>query len=268
MRTIIERIIVVAAFSLWVTVASAQQAAAPTSLPGSEAEATGKKTDTNKKVQAAKKTDQPKKVNDLEMKNITISAKELAAVQEQAKVQADALAAARERANRSNPFNRTMRPRDAYNLPPVEDGIHDPGNETVKLLNKPLDAYTDLPRNKAGTRVDWVAALAAKKIAPRWDRTNPNAEGMVMDMDIVRVPKGSMPNVVFPHRQHTEWLACSNCHPAIFVPQKGANEISMPLILSGQKCGVCHGKVAFPPAECVKCHSQKKDAQLNVTASP
>lgn len=198
----------------------------------------------------------------------TVEAAALAAVQAQAKTQAAALAAAQALANKTNRFNRTMRPLTRYNLPPVEDGIHDPSNESVKVLNAPRDAFTDLPRNKAGNRVDWVAALASKKIAPRWDRADANAEGMVMDMDIVRVPRGSMPNVVFPHKQHTEWLACSNCHPAIFVPQKGANQISMPLILSGQKCGICHGKVAFPPSECSKCHSQKKDVPQHKAGTP
>ena len=194
--------------------------------------------------------------------DFTVEAAALAAAQAQAKAQAEALAIAQALANKANTFNRTMRPLSRYNLPPTEDGIHDASIESTKMLNAPLDAYSDLPRNKAGNRVDWVAALAAKKIAPRWDHADANAEGMVMDMDIVRVPKGSMPNVVFPHKQHTEWLACANCHPAIFVPQKGANQISMSLILSGQKCGICHGKVAFPPSECSKCHSLKKDAPL------
>lgn len=194
---------------------------------------------------------------------ITVDAAALAAAQAQEKARAEALAAAQALANKTNPFNRTMRPLARYNLPPVEDGIHDPGLETVKLLNAPLDAYTDLPRNKAGSRVDWVVALASKKITPRWERSDPSVQGMVMDMDILRVAKGSMPNVVFPHKQHTEWLACANCHPAIFLPQKGANQISMSMILSGQKCGVCHGKVAFPPSECSKCHTQKKDVAQN-----
>jgi c(7)-type cytochrome triheme protein len=79
-----------------------------------------------------------------------------------------------------------------------------------------------------------------------------------MDLNIVREVKGSMPDVVYPHKQHTEWLDCSNCHPAIFIPQKGANQISMASILLGQKCGVCHGKVAFPVSECRLCHSRKK----------
>lgn len=218
-----------------------------------------------KKAGAAKKSGVTKKA---EGAGVTVEASALAAAQAQAKEQAEALAAAQVLANKANPFNRTMKPLAKYNLPPVEDGIHDPGNDSTKVLNAPLDAYTDLPRNKAGNRVDWVAALASRKIAPRWDRVDASAEGMVMDMDIVRVPRGSMPNVVFPHKQHTEWLACANCHPAIFVPQKGANQISMSLILSGQKCGVCHGKVAFPPSECTKCHSQKKAASPDEAVTP
>ena len=166
------------------------------------------------------------------------------------------------------PFNRTMRRLNVDHLPPAEDGIHDPGNEGINMLHLPLEAYANLPKNEAGNRVDWVAALAEKKISPRWDRLDDQAEGLVMDMDIVRVPRGSMPNVVFPHKQHTEWLACANCHPAIFVPQKGANQISMRLILSGQKCGVCHGTVAFPPYECRLCHSRKKDMAQEVVDAP
>ncbi len=228
-----------------------------------------KKTDDATKASPAKKGTVKKEgvVKKAAVPDFTVEAAAIASAQAQAKAQAEALAAAQALANKKNVFNRTMRPLTAYNLPPAEDGIHDASLESIKALNIPLDAYTDLPRNKAGNRVDWVAALASKKITPRWDRTNPGVEGMVMDMDIVRVPKGSMQNVVFPHKQHTEWLACSNCHPAIFVPQKGANQISMPLILSGQKCGICHGKVAFPPSECSKCHSQKKVESLNEDGS-
>ena len=166
------------------------------------------------------------------------------------------------------PFNRTMRSPETYNLPPTEDGVHDLANEGISSLHAPQEAFADLPRRNTGNRVDWVAALNDKKISPRWERSDAQAEGMVMDMDIIRVPRGSMPNVVFPHKQHTEWLACSNCHPAIFVPQKGANQISMRLILSGEKCGVCHGKVAFPPSECRLCHSQSKDLKQEVADAP
>jgi len=115
-----------------------------------------------------------------------------------------------------------------------------------------------LPRSSSGNYVDWVKSLEEKKIQPRYDRNDPDAKPIVMDLNIVHEVKGSMPNVVYPHKQHTEWLDCSNCHPAIFLPQKGANNISMAAILLGEKCGVCHGKVAFPVSECRRCHSQPK----------
>ncbi|MGB5079749.1 MAG: c(7)-type cytochrome triheme domain-containing protein, partial [Burkholderiales bacterium] len=159
-----------------------------------------------------------------------------------------------------NAFNRLMAPPAARNLPPWQDGIHDPANGGTTALQPPLASFQALPRSSAGNRVDWVRALGEKRIHPRWEATNPAAEPAVMDLNIVREVKGSMPDVVYPHKQHTEWLDCSNCHPAIFVPQKGANQISMAAILLGQKCGVCHGKVAFPVAECRLCHSRRKDA--------
>jgi c(7)-type cytochrome triheme protein len=81
-----------------------------------------------------------------------------------------------------------------------------------------------------------------------------------MDLNVVREVKGSMPDVVFPHKQHTGWLQCANCHPATFNPQKGANRISKASILLGEKCGVCHGKVAFPVSECRLCHQRMASA--------
>lgn len=156
-------------------------------------------------------------------------------------------------------FNRMLRQAVKRNLAPADDGIHDPANEGTPMLQPPLQGMAELVRSNFGNNTDWVASLESKKVTPRWERTNAMAEGLVMDLNILRVPKGSMPNVVFPHKQHTEWLECSNCHPAIFIPQKGANIISMPLIMLGQKCGVCHGKVAFPVSQCKKCHSQKKE---------
>ncbi len=159
-----------------------------------------------------------------------------------------------------NAFNRQLKPLGRFNRPAAESGIHDPTNDMTLQLQPPSVAFSTLPKSMAGNHVDWVKALDSKGIAPRWDRNDPAAAAVVMDLNIVREVKGSMPDVVYPHKQHTEWLDCSNCHPAIFVPQKGANQISMASILLGQKCGVCHGKVAFPVSECRLCHSRKKAA--------
>ena len=165
-----------------------------------------------------------------------------------------------------NRFNRLLKPANQRNLPPTQDGIHDPSSEGTAALMPPLSAFDTLPRSNAGNRVNWVKALEDRAINPRWDRVDTNAAPVVMDLNIVREVKGSMPDVVYPHKQHTEWLDCSNCHPAIFIPQKGANQISMAAILLGQKCGVCHGKVAFPVSECRLCHSKKKDGPIARTA--
>ncbi len=162
-----------------------------------------------------------------------------------------------------NNFNRLLKPPSLRNLPPPEDGIHDPSNDGTYALQPPREAFAALATANSGNRVDWVKSLAESRIDPRYDRDDPNKQPLVLDLNIVREVKGSMPNVVYPHKQHTEWLDCSNCHPAIFIPQKGANQISMASILMGEKCGVCHGKVAFPVSECRKCHSQNKPRKVS-----
>jgi len=169
-------------------------------------------------------------------------------------------AAPRSPAARANPnaFNRLLTPASERNPSPAEDGIHDPANPGTSVLQPPRASFQALPRATSGNYVDWVAALQAGGVQPRAAVEDSNALPTVMDLNIVREVKGSMPDVVYPHKQHTEWLDCSNCHPAIFVPQKGANQISMAAILLGQKCGVCHGKVAFPVSDCRRCHSKNK----------
>ncbi len=162
-----------------------------------------------------------------------------------------------------NSFNRLLRPVGKRNLPAAESGIHDPTNDGTHMLQAPLLSFSALPKSNSGNLVDWVRALNESKITPRTDKNDPNAEPLVLDMNIVREVKGSMPDVVYPHKQHTQWLDCSNCHPAIFIPQKGANQISMAAILLGQKCGVCHGKVAFPVSECRLCHSKNKETKTS-----
>jgi len=126
-----------------------------------------------------------------------------------------------------------MKTKKEKNLPPGQDGIHDPEGEAASMLQPPKEAFSGMVKGKAGNYVDWVKSLKQGKINPRYDRLDPNAKPIIMDLNIVREVKGSMPDVVYPHAQHTEWLDCSNCHPAIFIPQKGANQISMASILLG-----------------------------------
>jgi len=161
-----------------------------------------------------------------------------------------------------NSFNRLLRPATERNAPPNSDGIHDPAGYGVAMLQAPRDAFGVMPKSTSGNYINWSRAIDEKIINPRYDMRNPVANAIVLDLNIVREVKGSMPDVVYPHKQHTEWLDCTNCHPAIFIPQKGANQISMASIIMGEKCGVCHGKVAFPISECRRCHSRPKDAVM------
>lgn len=154
-------------------------------------------------------------------------------------------------------FNRLLNRTTKKNLNPEDDGIHDPHNEATLYLQTPRDAFARLPKKRLGNKVDWAKAIETKKIQPRYELTNPDAIPIVMDLNIVMPVKSTMPDVVFPHKQHTQWLDCSNCHPAIFIPQAGANKITMAENLMGKKCGVCHGKVAFPLSLCSACHSAK-----------
>lgn len=134
------------------------------------------------------------------------------------------------------------------------DGIHDPTNTAVKVLQEPTEAMKAFPRDSHGI-IDWVKVLNQGLVAPRVGMTGTEKMEQV-DLDIIFTRTGSMPNVRFPHREHTQWLTCINCHPGIFLPQKGSNPITMSGIIQGKYCGVCHGKVAFPPTlNCGRCHS-------------
>lgn len=135
-----------------------------------------------------------------------------------------------------------------------EDGIHDPDNPALSLLQEPGEALSLLPGDSAGNQVRWVRALQEGYIDPR---TNifPETKIEVLDLDIIMPRTGSAKYVRFPHREHTEWLDCSNCHDAIFKAKAGATPVTMLQILSGEYCGRCHGAVAFPLTECDRCHS-------------
>lgn len=142
-------------------------------------------------------------------------------------------------------------------MPLAKDGVHDPRSPAVKLLQQPRDALSKLTPDTPGNQVRWVQALEKGEITPR-ENLYPKTEVRKLDRDIILDVNGGMPAVRFPHRQHTEWLDCKNCHDSIFKMQTGATKISMFQILQGEQCGVCHGAVAFPLTECMRCHSIPK----------
>ena len=137
----------------------------------------------------------------------------------------------------------------------AKDGLHDPANPAITLLQQPGEALDRLPPDVVGNRVRWVKALEQGLIEPR---TNilPDTKIRVLDLDVILPRTGEMPMVLFPHRQHTEWLDCSNCHEHLFKSKAGATvKLNMFEILNGEYCGLCHGAVSFPLTECKRCHS-------------
>jgi len=147
-------------------------------------------------------------------------------------------------------------PRRAAYKPPAPP----PKVAKAKVEEKPAlpdwDAlYKKLPREKDAS-VDWDAALDKKVIAPRPGIDPKAAEQTVFDYNVELIPEG-LPafKVVFPHKPHTQWLGCANCHTEIFQMKKGADQITMAKVLAGEFCGRCHGKVSFALTSCARCHT-------------
>ena len=139
----------------------------------------------------------------------------------------------------------------------ASDGLHDPAGPAVGVLQEPSEALAALAPDTAGNQVRWVNALDLGQIQPR---TNilPETKVNIRLTEVLLKNTGEMPMVRFPHRQHTAWLDCSNCHDNLFQQKPGTTKINMFLILSGEKCGLCHGAVAFPLTECNRCHSVER----------
>jgi c(7)-type cytochrome triheme protein len=106
-----------------------------------------------------------------------------------------------------------------------------------------------------------VRAIESGAINPRTNLL-PQTEVRLREDEIIVSKFGSMPAVKFPHRAHTLWLDCSNCHEKLFVSKTGANRFSMQKILDGEQCGLCHGAVAFPLTECNRCHNTANESLL------
>lgn len=132
--------------------------------------------------------------------------------------------------------------------------FHDPTNPDLRHLQRYEDAVAHLPQDGNGFP-DWMRALREGRIAPRGNLRD-GTDMDVLDLDIVMRNTKEMPWVKFPHRAHTLWLACSNCHPQPFEARAGAAQIGMADIFRGRYCGMCHDRVAFVTFfSCARCHS-------------
>ncbi len=118
-----------------------------------------------------------------------------------------------------------------------------------------------LPRDNFGF-VDWSKAMRQGLIQPRSSISPEGAkeeQTVLYNEDVVLRPsKVFMPDVIFPHDAHNQWLNCGNCHPGIFRMKKKASGITMVRIWKGEFCGRCHDKVAFPLRNCFRCHAGER----------
>ncbi len=138
------------------------------------------------------------------------------------------------------------------------DRCHSLGIE-VKANRNIGDIAKDFPKADFGNKIDWVKALRSGKIKPKGSLEG-SEDMWIFDKDIdLPVTKffPHPPDVVYPHKAHTEWLSCGSCHPNVFNMKANRDpDMSMRKIIAGQYCGICHGKVAFPLEDCFKCHSK------------
>lgn len=140
--------------------------------------------------------------------------------------------------------------------------VHDFENlPEARSLANPKVVTATFPKRVDG-RPDWVQALELGLISPRSTRTGEPrppepAEVPMPSEGIVFANTKFMPNVVFPHRQHAEWLSCLNCHEKLFELRATGRGQGMLAIFEGRHCGTCHGRVAFAPeGSCYRCHSK------------
>lgn len=146
------------------------------------------------------------------------------------------------------------------------ESFYDPANPDLRKLQRMEEVTRGMPFDANGFP-DWMRALREGLIKPRTGLTG-KEKMEVLDLDIIMRNTKEMPNVRFPHRPHTLWLDCSNCHPEPFKPMAGSNNIRMADIFRGNFCGKCHDRVAFITFfSCSRCHSVPQGA-AGLSAKP
>lgn len=120
---------------------------------------------------------------------------------------------------------------------------------------------TGLPKDRYGL-IDWAKIVREKLIDPKFSLDPADDSEMPpLQMDVLITAKGDfVDDVIYPHEMHTYWLKCEVCHPSIFIPAKGQNNMTMVGIVNGEWCGRCHNRIAFPLTDCKRCHSSPKSA--------
>ena len=134
------------------------------------------------------------------------------------------------------------------------------GRPEIEQLDTWEEALAALPKltvpKAPKTAVDWIAAVDKHVIAPlrSLETGAPSRESRDTE-----VPLKGEEGVIFHHATHDRWLACDNCHDAIFPKTAGATTMTMDELGDGKYCGVCHGKgkIALDLKVCAACHTKE-----------
>ncbi|NIW45859.1 MAG: hypothetical protein GWN30_14260 [Gammaproteobacteria bacterium] len=116
--------------------------------------------------------------------------------------------------------------------------------------------YRRMPRSEHGNRIDWTEAVLRGRIRPVQSIYEDDFTPLPFDKTVkLEAILAMAPVSVFPHKAHTAWLDCANCHPHVFnIKKKATKNLTMDSILQGDFCGACHLNVAFPLDDCLRCH--------------
>jgi len=117
-----------------------------------------------------------------------------------------------------------------------------------------------MPPATYGNKINWMKAEDQGKI--KLKDTLPGISfvqnaSMINNRDEPRKPKlPGLPDIIFSHSKHVVWNGCGMCHPDSFTIETGKTPMTMKEIIAGKFCGRCHGTVAFPLNDCLRCHSK------------
>lgn len=115
----------------------------------------------------------------------------------------------------------------------------------------------EFPKGRFGNKVDWEAAELAHKISltDTLPEVSVKRAALAVPKDYsIEAKINGLPEIIFSHKKHATWNGCELCHPDVFSVKAGATKYTMQDIFAGRYCGLCHGSVAFPAADCQRCH--------------
>jgi c(7)-type cytochrome triheme protein len=139
-------------------------------------------------------------------------------------------------------------------------------DKKVKKEYEFLTFTEHLPKKGLGNGIDWEAAEEKgfihlvdflPGISVKRKALKPQEDFVIKAMG-----KWISADIIFSHKKHAKWNGCEVCHPDIFPSvKKGDVKYTMFDIARGEYCGACHLNVAFPIAECQRCHVRRVNQQ-------